>query len=184
MLSFIAALPAEQLREARDRLGEITSAELYRLLLRRWLEFDVARDQPRGGAPALPIEDRWNAVTQLALTMWPRAERTIRLSELTETVARVIQNLAERQFDAQTVAQAVGARTLLVRDAEGLFSFVHQSVLEWLVAHRAAEQLGAGTGERHAVDALGKARMSPLMADFFCGLAREAAEPWAQAVLG
>lgn len=47
MLSFIAELPAEQLREARNQLGKITSAELYRLLLHRWLEFDVVRDQPR-----------------------------------------------------------------------------------------------------------------------------------------
>jgi 3',5'-cyclic AMP phosphodiesterase CpdA len=58
MLSFIAELPADQLREARDRLGKITSAELYRLLLRRWLEFDVERDQPKGAAPTLTAADR------------------------------------------------------------------------------------------------------------------------------
>ena len=184
MLSFIAELPAEQLREARDRLGKITSAELYRLLLRRWLEFDVKRDQPRGAAPTLPVEDRWKAVTHIALTMWPRVERTIRVSELTETMAKVLENLAERNFDEQTAAQLIGARSLLVRDPEGLFSFVHQSVMEWLVANRAAEQIADQAGERHAVDALGKAKMSPLMADFFCGLAKESAEPWAQDVLG
>ena len=55
--------------------------------------------------------------------------------------------------------------------------------MEWLVANRAAEQLNHQAGERPAVDALGQARMSPLMADFFCGLAGEAAEPWAQAVV-
>ncbi len=56
--------------------------------------------------------------------------------------------------------------------------------MEWLVANCAAQQLVDGAGVRHAVDALGKARMSPLMADFFCDLAKESAEPWAQDVLG
>jgi hypothetical protein len=58
-------------------------------------------------------------------------------------VASVVDKLAERQFDERSAAHLVGARTLLVRDAEGLFSFVHQSILEWLVASRAAEQIRA-----------------------------------------
>jgi hypothetical protein len=116
--------------------------------------------------------------------MWPKLERTIRASELTEVVASVVDKLAERQFDERSAAHLVGARTLLVRDAEGLFSFVHQSILEWLVASRAAEQIRAGSQERRAVDALKTAKMSPLMADFFCSLAGSHAEPWAQDVLG
>jgi WD40 repeat protein/3',5'-cyclic AMP phosphodiesterase CpdA len=184
MLSFIAELPEEQLRAAKDRLGTITAAELYRLLLDRWLAYDVDRDRPKGTAPTLSVRERLDAVTQVALMMWPKPERTIRPAELTEVVVRVVEMLAERQFDDRTAAHLVGARTLLVRDAEGLFSFVHLSILEWLVANRAAEQLKATGGERHAVDALATARMSPLMADFFCSLAGEQAEPWAQGVLG
>ncbi len=84
MLRFIADLRAEELRQVRGRLGKITSAVLYGLLLHRWLKFDVDRDQPKGSAPTLSVEDRWNAVNQVALTMWPRLERTIRVSELTE----------------------------------------------------------------------------------------------------
>ena len=183
MLSFIAGLEEDQLREAKDRQGKITSAELYRLLLKRWLEHDVTRDRPKGAPPTLSLDERWEAVTQVALAMWPKVERTVRPSELSEALTHDLDKLADRQFDAATAAQLVGARTLLVRDAEGLFSFVHQSVLEWLVANRAAEQLKVGAGEREAVDALTTAKISPLMADFFISLAGDFAEPWAQNVL-
>src|SRR5262249_5078419 len=118
MLSFIVDLPAEQLRAARDRLGRITSAVLYELLLRRWLEFDVVHDQPKGTAPTLTIADRWDAVSQVALTMWPRLERTIRVTELTAAVAKVLQSLADRNLDEHKAAHVIGARSLLVRDPE------------------------------------------------------------------
>jgi hypothetical protein len=78
MLSFIAELPEVQLREAKERLGTITAAELYRLLLNRWLAYDVERDRPRGTAPTFSVRERRDAVTQVALTMWPKLERTIR----------------------------------------------------------------------------------------------------------
>jgi WD40 repeat protein/3',5'-cyclic AMP phosphodiesterase CpdA len=184
MLSFIADLEEEQLRRAQETFGQITAAELYRLLLRRWLEYDYGQDQPRGAAHTLTVEERWNAVTQVALVLWSRVERTIRLSELTEVVGRAIDQLTERQLDPHVATHLVGARTLLVRDAEGVFAFVHQSVLEWLVANRAAEQLAAGAGDRRAVDALARGKMTPLMADFFCSLAGNHAEAWAQDTLG
>ena len=51
MLGFIAALPEERLRETRKRSGEITAAELYRLLIEQWLEHEWDKSQPRGAAP-------------------------------------------------------------------------------------------------------------------------------------
>jgi hypothetical protein len=33
---------------------------------------------------------------------------------------------------AEEATQALGSGTLLIRDDEGRFTFVHQSVLEWL----------------------------------------------------
>ena len=94
MLSFIAGNPAEQLRDARDRKGTITSAELYRLLIERWLTLEYDRVQPRGSAPTLSPEQRWAAVTELALGLWTKLERTITLSELTEQVADAVQRLS------------------------------------------------------------------------------------------
>jgi WD40 repeat protein/3',5'-cyclic AMP phosphodiesterase CpdA len=184
MLNFIADLDEEQLREAKARQGEITSAELYRLLLQKWLVHEFDRSQPPGCPPALKQEERWNALTMLALRMWRTTERTVRLAELTEEVARAINQLTERQLDEHIAAHQIGSGTLLVRSDEGQFAFVHQSVMEWLVANRAAEQVKVGGPERYAVDALAMGTMSPLMADFFRSLAGDCAEAWAQDVLG
>ena len=63
MLSFIANLPEDQLREAQARTGTITSAELYRLLIERWLTFEYERMQSKGAAPTLSVEERRKAVT-------------------------------------------------------------------------------------------------------------------------
>ncbi len=60
-----------------------------------------------------------------------------------------------------------------------MFSFVHRSVLEWLVASEASTELEE-TGDAPVLDA---DAMSPLMARFFVNLAREeAAAEWARRV--
>jgi DNA-binding beta-propeller fold protein YncE len=182
MASFIAALEEDQLREARARHGAITSAELYRLLLERWLEHEYERAQPRGGAPTLSVDERWRAVTGLALRLWETTERAVRLPDLTGAAAEVIDQMADRPLDEDQAAHVVGSGTLLVRDEEGSFSFVHSSVMEWLVANHAAEQLASGETDP---EVLGRRELSALMADFLCGLAgRARAQTWATRVLG
>ena len=181
MLSFIAELPAEQLREARDRLGKITSAAAL-------------------SAPAPPlagVRRRARSAQGCGADATGRGSLECRDPDRPDDVAEGRADHPRRRADRE---RGEGRRELCraqLRRADGrpthrgslapgprsrgLFSFVHQSVMEWLVANRAAEQLEAEAGERHAVDALGRARMSPLMADFFRGLAKESAEPWAQA---
>src|SRR5262249_26627478 len=70
-----------------------------------------------------------------------------------------------------------GSGSRLVRDAEGRFSFVHRSVMEWLVAEAAAREV-AKAGDAVA---FGADEMSDLMADFFVSMAgRDPAEAWAR----
>jgi WD40 repeat protein/3',5'-cyclic AMP phosphodiesterase CpdA len=180
MLSFIANLPEEQLREAQERTGRITSAELYRLLITRWLTFEYERVQPRGAPPTLTVDERWRAVTNVALYLWPKLERTLRLSELADEIATAVDTLTERQLDLETATHLIGSGTLLVRDDAGTFAFVHQSVMEWLVANHAAERIKAGAD----ASVLARGEMSALMADFFVDLAGpDAARAWATAAL-
>jgi WD40 repeat protein/3',5'-cyclic AMP phosphodiesterase CpdA len=167
MLTFIADLPEQQLLEAKDRSGHISAAELYRMIIERWLTFEYQRVQPRGAAPTLSVEERWDAVTALALRLWVKLEGTIQASELSDEVGSALNKLAEKRLAPEVAAHLVGSGTLLVRDEGGAFAFVHQSVMEWLVANHAAKQ----TAEGIAVDVLAKKEMSPLMADFFCDLA-------------
>ena len=158
MLTFIADLPDEQLRQARDQRGEITSAELYRLLLERWIRYEQARAEPKGTAPHLEVEERWEAVTRLALRLWQTTDRTVGLADLASTVTETLGKLADRQVDLEQATHAVGSGTLLVRSEEGQFTFVHQSVLEWLVARHAADAIGAGD---QRPEVLGARTMSP-----------------------
>ena len=180
MLSFIADLPDGQLRQARDRHGEITAADLYRLILDRWLAFEGRRVEPRGAAPGLSVQDRYKAMTHLALRLWQTTERSIDLAELTSTVSEVLGDLAERRLEVGQAAHAVGSGTLLVRSEEDQFAFVHQSVMEWLVANYAADAIASGD---HSPEILGARKMSPLMAEFFIGLVnRDRAREWANSV--
>jgi WD40 repeat protein len=177
LLGFIAELPEEQLMEACSEGGAITAAKLYQLLLDRWLGFEFDRVHPTGAQPGLSVTDRWRAVTALALRLWQKTDRFVNLSDLTEEVALVIEAVGPAGPDAEMAAFQVGSGTLLVRNEEGSFTFLHQSILEWLVAKSAAEALDKGGPP----EALAVREISPLMADFFTSLAgREQAVRWAQ----
>ena len=167
MLSFIADLETEQLEQAKDPSGKITSAELYRVLLDRWMKHEVERRSP-GKAP-LPTFDKEHlikAVTSLALRLWRNTQREISLEELAGDVGATIKKLDTFQMNSDEAAHVVGSGSVLVRSDDEKFAFIHQSIMEWLVANEAARQILNG----EPTDVLTHRAMSELMADFFCGL--------------
>lgn len=177
LLSFIVGLEAEQLQAAREGSGEITSASLYRLLIEKWLEGEYKRVNPPGAPKGLSVEQLWHGATELALLLWGRTERTVGMDELPTELWEAVSARGE-QLEAEKVKHQLGSGSLLVRDEEGRFSFVHQSVMEWLVAQAAARELG----EKGETVVLGRRQVSDLMADFFIALARpERARAWAEA---
>jgi hypothetical protein len=98
----------------------------------------------------------------------------------TMEVSATLTQLAERGYTLDQAAHTVGSGTLLVRTPEGEFTFVHQSVMEWLVASASAEKLRKG----EVVTALMARTMSALMLDFLCDLAgHKVALRWAADVL-
>ncbi|HEX3526887.1 MAG TPA: pentapeptide repeat-containing protein [Thermoanaerobaculia bacterium] len=182
MLAFIAELPEERLRRARTMQGEITPASLYRLLLSRWLgqELDRAHPESLTQPPLLSFSERLEAVTRVALRLWRREDPSLDLADLTEEVGRAVAGLRRGPIDAEAAAFQVGSGTLLVRDEGGSFSFLHPSILEWLVARRASEELAMNG----PAETLALRDMSPLMADFFVALAgRETSLAWARRAL-
>ncbi|HEV7505554.1 MAG TPA: pentapeptide repeat-containing protein [Thermoanaerobaculia bacterium] len=180
LLGFIAELPEEQLEKACAEGGEITAAKLYELLLTQWLEYEFERVHPKGAPPGLSIAERWQAVTLLAMRLWQKTDRFVSLSDLSEEAARVVKTVGPAAPDLEVAAFQVGSGTLLVRDDEGNFAFLHQSILEWLVAKSVAEKLARGAEP----EALSVREISPLMADFFTSLAgRERAALWARVIL-
>lgn len=167
MLSFIAELSEPELLAARDQSGMISAAALYRQLLRRWLGHELERRDAPGAAPGLTHTERWQAVEALAERLWRSGQPALPVEALIEQAAALV-SLAQSTEEA---GFQIGSGTLLVRDEVGRFSFVHQSVMEWLVASVAARRLEGG----HAPEILEQARTSPLMADFLVDLATPAA---------
>ena len=167
LLSFIVDLEEEKLIAAEKRDGCITSAELYRLLIDRWLSYEVDRHQPPGAVRTLEQDDRFKALTRLACRLWERHESALRITELEDQVKASVQRLSELQIDTKEATHIVGSGTLLTRDADGNFSFAHQSFLEWFVAYHSAEQLKLGEEPQ----TLHVRELSPLMTDFLTDLA-------------
>ena len=177
MLGFIADIPEEDLLEAKARDQKITSAGLYGLLLQRWLVNEFERAHPEGALPGLDVNQRWRAATELAMRLWQRTETTLNVRELPKDLIAAVMALSESKLDLEEARHQIGSGTLLVRDSNDNFSFIHQSVMEWLVAKVVAEQLRQGG----TTAALGVQAITPLMADFVWGLAgRAEAERWAQ----
>ncbi|MEV0678336.1 trypsin-like peptidase domain-containing protein [Actinosynnema sp. NPDC050436] len=179
MLSFIADLDEDRLLEVRGERGRISAAELYRELVDYWLVLEASRQEHRFGTPSFDAAERLAACTSLALRLWETTAATIQTSDLAEAVVATLTRLAERGYSIDQAAQAVGSGTLLVRTEDG-FAFVHQSVMEWLVAKVAADDLVAGRSDVPVV----ARKMSRLMVDFFCDLAgHDVVVPWARAAL-
>jgi WD40 repeat protein/3',5'-cyclic AMP phosphodiesterase CpdA len=176
VLGFLARLE-------ESRLGSVRSAAtLYQQLVKQWLEHEYERAHPPGSAPSLTVPQRWDAVTRLAIRLYRSMRRTLGLDDLSD-VAAALDDLALVQLDTAAATHAIGSGTLLSRTGDGEFSFVHHSLVEWLVARHAAGFLLNRTSDAH--DLLSAREMSDLAVDFLCGLAGEpAARSWAVATAG
>lgn len=134
MLSFIADLDDRRLATVAKARHTLSVALLYEEILGSWLAFEERRVRDVPGSPAgLRAGELWQAVTALALRLWESGEAYLRPAELAE-VAGTLTGLADGQLSGEQTAHAVGAGSLMVRTEEGLFGFIHSSVMEWLVA--------------------------------------------------
>ena len=169
MLGFIAKIAPEKLREAK-KSGAITAAKLYEILIGQWLDFEFARVNPPGAPKGISRPTLDTLVSRLAAVFWEQNAKELAIGEFREM-------LVVEGIEPAVVEHMIGSGSLLVRDAEGRFSFVHRSVMEWLVADTAAMEVRA----KGDATALGADEMSELMADFFISLAgRDKAARWAR----
>lgn len=179
MLGFITELKKEDLATAKQKAGGISAANLYHMLLERWLVFEYERAYPGDAQIILTREARRAAVSAVALRLWEKTERLVSQDEIAEVTSSAVAKVMTAAPPADIVGHLIGAGSLLRRDDEGCFFFVHQSVMEWLVAYQAAEQLKLSRSSA----LLDVRKMSPLMVEFLCDLAeKEAAIAWARKV--
>ncbi|WP_437757499.1 pentapeptide repeat-containing protein [Sorangium sp. So ce1389] len=180
MLGFIAKIEEKKLLEAKEGTGEITAAKLYELLVEQWLDHEHRRANPPGAPRGISRGALRGAMTEVARLLWDRRVRAVGIGELPDSLVKGVQPPDGPPLERAMIEFLIGSGSLLVRDAEGAFSFVHRSVLEWLVAEAAAREVsGAGDSAALAAD-----EMSELMVDFFVSLAgRQEAAAWAARVL-
>ena len=172
MLGFIANIAPEKLREAK-KSGEITAARLYEILIKQWLDFEFTRVNPPGAPKGISRGTLDVMVSRVAAVFWERNAKALGIDEFQGM-------LVAEGIEPAVVEHMIGSGSLLVRDVEGRFSFVHRSVMEWLVADIAAAELKA----KNDATSLGTDEMSELMVDFLISLAgQEKAEAWAGSVL-
>jgi WD40 repeat protein len=181
MLSFIADLDEDRLRAVAGAGVTVSAAGLYREILTSWLSFEEQRFRgPRGNPLGLTLDDLWRAVGTLAMRLWETDESYLSVAELAE-VANTLTGLADGRLSREQTTHAVGAGSLLVRTEEGLFGFIHGSVVEWLVANRIADALNTGAP---ATAALTRRVLSQLTVDFLCDLAdTRKCQEWAARML-
>jgi WD40 repeat protein/type II secretory pathway predicted ATPase ExeA len=188
MLNFIVDVPELVLRQARDRGGDITAPRLYGILLERWTDIEIKRSVAMGEMPVLTATDIRDAVTDLALFLWRRTEPAANPSELKGRIGRILERLTDPRLAPDEAGRRNGSGALILRRDDGSFSFVHQSVLEWLVTRQAARDLdreGTPIPGDKPVSPFGDKPISPLMADIFADLVgRGRAIEWASKTLG
>ena len=186
MLDFISSIDEERLVAVQRRSEKITKATLYRELLDHWLTYEVGRKDYPGAISAPTREQFWYAVTFLALRLWNSTESSIGLEALRDA-ADELSKLSVSEVptdslrsDRDELAHSIGSGTLLVRDGEGRFKFVHQSVMEYLVAQHIAERI-----EKHEhLRPSEQKEMSLLTVEFLCDLlGEEQALSWASSTM-
>jgi WD40 repeat protein/Cdc6-like AAA superfamily ATPase len=174
MLSFIAALDADQLRRVAESRVTLSPADLYRAILESWLRFEA---EVRPGAAGLTHVELLHAVGKFATTLWTERVAALPLSRLSE-VAETLNSVTARALSTDQRVHAVGSGSLLVQvndeqpdSEEELFTFIHSSVMEWLVAAEIADRL-RHRGSHPAL--LSERELTDLVRNFLCDLAETA----------
>jgi WD40 repeat protein/3',5'-cyclic AMP phosphodiesterase CpdA len=180
ILAFVAQLDDERLRGVRGAGGQISPARLYTEIIEYWLSSEEERQSHPRGLPWLTKDERFAVCTDLALRLWKLRGATVSLHDLSTAVGAKLARLAERGFSGEQAAHSIASGSLLVRTEDDAFAFIHQSVMEWLVAAEAARDLK----ENGSAGVLRQGQLSRLMAAFFVDLAGEAAATaWARAIM-
>jgi len=160
MLGFLVDIPDDQLAAAVGRSGSITSDALYRIVVHdAWLTAQAERLNPQGAAPGPNAAVLRDAATNLALQLWRDPGGSIHAEDVGAHAGGLLAQMCDG--DPEWATHTARARTLLTRDDRGRIGFIHQTVLEWLVAGRVAGEI---TGAVHGTH-LDVGRLDAFMID-------------------
>ncbi|MDY7096470.1 MAG: pentapeptide repeat-containing protein, partial [Acidobacteriota bacterium] len=140
----------------REGRGAVTSAGLYEVYTRMWLE-----DRSGRNLETRP-ELRHRLLTQLAFSLWRRDDRQLHHRDLIEEVRGMSQHFPGLDFERVDVELRTAA--FLVRSADGYYRFSHKSFLEYFLA---CGLWSALEDAENGVRALDLPPLSPEVGEFF-----------------
>lgn len=162
VLAFIASLSDEAIQAMKSEIGGLSVWRLYSELISSWLTSEASREIRQLGRPSLEVAEKLSVCAALARLLWLSGRKSIPVDELPSRVADALGELATLYPNMEHLGHAVGTSTLLLRDADGGFSFAHPSVMEWFIAHDICPDLATEDNP----ELLGVRRVSQLVIDF------------------
>jgi 3',5'-cyclic AMP phosphodiesterase CpdA len=179
MLGFLVDIPDDKLAQAAGLGDSITADALYRIVVDdAWLTAEAERLNPPGAGPGPDAEALRDAATNLALQLWREPGGNIQAEQVGAHSGGLLARMCDD--DLEWATQTARARTLLTRDDRGRISFIHQTVLEWLVAGRLTGEIAGDLPGAH----LEVGRLNAFMIDLLRErLGDEVLARWAEARL-
>jgi WD40 repeat protein len=110
-----------------ERKGKITLADLYESYCESWFSHTDFR-------LTLTRERKVALVEYLARLIWDSPENRVHYHALYESAARFFEDRQLSVYDKERVDYEVRTALFLHRDAEGYYSFIHRSFLEFFIA--------------------------------------------------
>ncbi|HET9627509.1 MAG TPA: pentapeptide repeat-containing protein [Kofleriaceae bacterium] len=148
MLAFLVDIPDAQLARATGLAGSVTSDALYRIVIDdAWLAAEAARLAPPGAAPGPTASALHDAASNLALQLWRDPSGRLTADDIAAHAGGLLLRMCDD--DRDVAVQTARTRTLLTRDDRGRISFVHQTVLEWLVVGQLAAEITGAVASSH-----------------------------------
>jgi WD40 repeat protein len=137
---FLLEIIVKTLPRLTDRQGEVTLADLYENYCESWFSHTDFR-------LTLTREKKVALVEYLARLVWDSPENRVHYDLLFEKATEFFKDRPLTVYDKERVDYEVRTALFLHRDAEGYYSFIHRSFLEFFIARTLRAGLAAGTFE-------------------------------------
>jgi len=137
---FLLEIIVKTLPRLSDRQGEVTLADLYENYCESWFSHTDFR-------LTLTRERKVALVEYLARLVWDSPENRVHYDLLFEKATEFFKDRPLTVYDKERVDYEVRTALFLHRDAEGYYSFIHRSFLEFFIARTLRAGLAAGTFE-------------------------------------
>lgn len=134
---FLLEIIVKTLPRLLERGAEVTIADLYETYCESWFQHTDSR-------LTLTRDHKVTLVEHLACLIWNSPENRVHYSDLANKAAEFFQNRPLTIIEKERIDYEVRTALFLHRDAEGYYSFIHRSFLEFFIARTLRDGLSKG----------------------------------------